>query len=100
MRTKVLGYGKLVPLEADRDLEVDSKHQDKSRYPLSDTGMLLLKEFTVPLYHAQVVRATSRETNIGDLVGVMWDTQKVLSQLFSPMAFRETGGHIYTRILH
>jgi hypothetical protein len=56
--------------------------------------------FTVPLNHAQVVRATSRETNIGDLVGVMWDTQKVLSQLFSPMAFRETGGHIYTRILH
>jgi DNA-binding transcriptional regulator PaaX len=46
MRTKVLGYGKLVPLEADRDLEVDSKHQDKSRYRLSDTGMLLLKEET------------------------------------------------------
>jgi hypothetical protein len=44
MRTKVLGYGKLVSLEADRDLEVDSKHQDKSRYRLSDTGMLLLNE--------------------------------------------------------
>jgi hypothetical protein len=44
MRTKVLGYGKLVPLEADRDLEVDSKHQDKSRYCLSDTGMLLPKK--------------------------------------------------------
>jgi hypothetical protein len=28
--------------------------------------------------HAQVVRATSRETNIGNLVGIMWDTQKVL----------------------
>jgi hypothetical protein len=34
----VLGYDKLVPLEADMDLEVDSKHQDKSRYRLSDGG--------------------------------------------------------------
>jgi hypothetical protein len=42
----------------------------------------ILVAFTVPLNHAQVVRATSRETNIGDLVGIMWDTQKVLSQLF------------------
>jgi hypothetical protein len=40
----VLGYGKLDPLEADRDLEVDSKHQDKLRYCLSDTGMLLPKK--------------------------------------------------------
>jgi hypothetical protein len=55
---------------------------------------------TVSLNHAQVVRATSRETNIGDLVGIMWDIQKVLWQHFSPMAFRETGGHFYTRILH
>jgi hypothetical protein len=44
MRTKLLGYSKLVPPEADRDLEVHSKYQDKSRYRLYDTGMLLLKE--------------------------------------------------------
>jgi hypothetical protein len=47
MRTKVLEYGKLVPLEADRDLEIGSKHQDKSRYRISDTGMLLLNEETM-----------------------------------------------------
>jgi hypothetical protein len=41
--------------------------------------------------HAQVVWATSRETSIGALVGVMWDTQKKLFQYFSPIAFRETG---------
>jgi hypothetical protein len=42
-RTKVLGYGKFVPREADRDLDrdLDSKHQDKLPYCLSDTGMLL-----------------------------------------------------------
>jgi hypothetical protein len=40
----VLEYGKLVPLEANRDLEIGSKHQDKSHYRLFDTGMLLLNE--------------------------------------------------------
>jgi hypothetical protein len=42
MRTKELEYGKLVPLEGDRDLDNGSKHQDKFRYRLLDTEMLLL----------------------------------------------------------
>jgi hypothetical protein len=44
MRTKLLGFGKLVLPEVDKDLEVDSKYQDTVRYRLYDTGMLQHKE--------------------------------------------------------